>query len=79
MPRVVISLPDLLYAELTEVARQTEEFGYGPNQWATDLIASELAARRLPRVAPGRCGAQIKTREPEPYRVSLPDTGHFES
>ena len=73
MVGVIISLPDGLYAELCEVSKATHESGYGPEHWATDLVAAELAARRLPRISPGTHGPRIKTAEPEPYRVLLPD------
>ena len=62
MQRVTIALPDALYAELQEAATAIDEFGYGPANWAGDLIASELAARRLPKV-----GLRIRT-EAEPHR-----------
>jgi hypothetical protein len=77
MPAIRIVLAPALYAELCEVAAGLNEPGYSPAKFATDLVASEMAARRLPRVAPGRCGAHLKTGEPEPYRVhvSLPASG----
>ena len=74
MRKVTIALPDALYAELQEAATAIDEYGYGPANWAGDLIASELAARRLPRVtrqAPDH-GPRIKAAEPEPCHVLLP-------
>ena len=78
MRRVSISLPDVLYAELTEVAAATGVRGFGPANWAGELVASELAARRLPYVTPGRCGGRVAVAshgdEPEPFRVLLPES-----
>ncbi len=54
-----IRLPDGLYTELAEITAQINEPGYGPKSWATDLIASELASRRLSRLSQPRP-------EPEP-------------
>ena len=62
MRKVTIALPDVLYAELQEMATAIDEYGYGPAHWAGDLIASELAARRL-----RKGGLRIKT-EAEPHR-----------
>lgn len=50
MKAVTIQLPDTLYAELQEAARAIGERNYGPRLWATDLIASELASRRLRKI-----------------------------
>ena len=51
MKRITVLLPDALYSELQEVAAAVDEPGYGAGRWANDLIASELAARRLPKVS----------------------------
>ena len=43
--------------------------------WASDVVASELAARRLPQVVPGARGARIGRNidlEPHAYRVGRP-------
>ncbi len=61
MKRVTIQLPNALYRDLAELAARSEERGYGPSAFATDLVCSELAARRLPKIAPARFNAS----EPE--------------
>lgn len=75
MRQVTIALPDGLYAELREVSKAAGEPGYGPAHWAGDLIASELASRRLPRVAKGRLGARVSSGDVElkTYRAVLPE------
>lgn len=76
MQAVTICLPEALYAELAEVAAAIEEPGYTAQRWAEDLVSSELAARRLPKVAQGTHGPRIKAgnaaEEPNEYRVMLP-------
>jgi hypothetical protein len=78
MRRVTISLPDGLYAELQEVSAATNEHGYGPAHWVTDVVASELASRRLPRVARGSLGPRLAllddVMEREVYPVHFPET-----
>jgi hypothetical protein len=75
MQAVTIHLPDSLYAELAEVAAAIEEPGYTAQRWAEDLVSSELAARRLPKISQGRNGPRIKDGaediEPSGYRVSF--------
>jgi hypothetical protein len=75
MQKVTVFLPAALYAELQEAARATGEPNYGPSQWATDLVAAELAARRLPRVTPGRCGGRVTeyTTELATHSLRLPE------
>lgn len=73
MRRVTISLPDVLYAELQEVSAAANEQGYGPASWAGDLVASELAARRLPRFTRQSHTHGPRITEPEPHRVFLPE------
>lgn len=74
MRRVIIKLPDALYADLAEVATKTEDAGYGPAQWAADLVTSELAAGRLAKMPEPRCGARINTeKQPERYCLVLPE------
>jgi hypothetical protein len=51
MKRITFLLPDALYSELEQVAAEADERGYNAEKWANDLIASELAARRLPKVS----------------------------
>ena len=65
MVQVKISLPDGLFAELQAASAAIGERGYGPAHWATDCVAAELAARRLPRVALGSHGPRIEAIEPE--------------
>ena len=72
MRKVVISLPDTLYGELCEVSAAMNEPGYGPASFATDLVASELAARRLSKIPEARYGARITTESLERYRVLQP-------
>ena len=73
--QIKISLNDVLYAELQEVSRATGEVGYSPADWAGELIASELAARRLPRVTPGRNGGRHQGADvgPVEHRLCLPE------
>jgi hypothetical protein len=77
MRRITIALPDGLYMELCEVAADAGEVGYGPAHWASDVIASELAARRLPKIAPARYGARVaepeRETELEPHFLRLPE------
>ncbi len=51
MKALTIKLPDALYDDLAALARAFGEPGYGPRMLATDLVASELAARRLSRLS----------------------------
>jgi hypothetical protein len=68
--KVTIHLPAALYRDLCELTAATGEEGYTPAHYATELVTSELAARRLPRVAHGRNGGRPpKDAEPVPYRV----------
>jgi hypothetical protein len=75
MRRITISLPDALFAELQSAANATEVRGYGPAHWAGDLVASELASRRLPSVSMGSHGPRIMATETEPdgHRVVCPE------
>jgi hypothetical protein len=80
MRKVSISLPNELYAELQAAAESMQEPGYGPVNFATDVLASELASRRLPKVTQGRYGARVieakpaEHTEPVPYRLLVPET-----
>jgi hypothetical protein len=65
MRHVTISLPDALYAELQEAASLTRGHGYGPEHWACDLLAGELASRRIARLP-------RRARELEGHRVLWP-------
>jgi hypothetical protein len=65
MPKIQLTLPPKLFRELQAGAAAMQQPGYGPVRFATDLLASELASRRLPKVGPGRCGARIAAAEME--------------
>jgi hypothetical protein len=82
MRKVSIALPNALYAELEAWAELMREPGYGPASFATDVLASELASRRLPRVVQGRYGARViemKSAEPpQRYRLHLPENMRWE-
>lgn len=76
MRRVSIALPDALYRELQQAAAMMDEPGYGPVNFATDVLASELASRRLPKVTQGAYGPRImaeRPAEPEAHRISWGD------
>lgn len=77
MRKVSIALPNELYAELEAWAELMREPGYGPASFATDVLASELASRRLPHVSQGRYGARVietkPAEQPQPYRLHLPE------
>lgn len=75
MRKVSIALPDGLYLELEQAAAMMDEPGYGPARFATDVLASELASRRLPKVTQGAYGARIMERPVEPvtHRLCLPE------
>jgi hypothetical protein len=72
MRKVSIALPDGLYLELQQAAAAMQEPGYIATHFATDVLASELASRRLPKVAQGRYGARVietKPAEPVTHRI----------
>lgn len=82
MRQIVLNLPDALYLELEVVSARVREHGYGPTQWAQEVIEADLASRRLPKVALGVYGARIGTPEvveaeeadePEGYPVRWPE------
>jgi len=50
MKAVTIQLPDAVYRDLELEARSLEIPCYTPRLWAADLIAAELASRRLARL-----------------------------
>jgi hypothetical protein len=66
--RIMIVIPDCMYSELEEASSATRELGYGPEHWASDVVVSELAARRLPRVVLGNHGPRIGAKEVEPQQ-----------
>lgn len=67
--KITIELSDALYSDLERVAKDQHETGYGPQQWASDLLASELASRRLV-VTPGKTESYFI---PAEYRLALPE------
>jgi hypothetical protein len=75
--QISIALPDGLYLELQQAAAAMQDPGYTATHFATDVVASELASRRLSRVAQGRYGARViesaPIEQPEPYRLMLPE------
>lgn len=76
MRAIRILLPTTLYTELCEVSAAMDEPGYGPSHYAADVLASELASRRLPRIALGSHGPRMNTKadiEPQIYRVMSPE------
>lgn len=78
MPKVSINLPTELFRELKTAAASMCEVGYGPANFATDVLASELASRRLPRVTQGRNGARVietsKPAEMVTHRIAWPQS-----
>jgi hypothetical protein len=77
MRHIRIALPDALFAELQSAAESTKERGYGPAHWAGDLVASELAARRLPSVSLGSHSPRMTAADVESvcHRLMLPRKG----
>ena len=75
--RITITLPRELGRDLRAIAAAMQEPNYGPAEFASDLVVSELASRRLPHIAPGRHGARVlgaeKPTEPVTYRLLLPE------
>jgi hypothetical protein len=62
MRRVLIRIPSVLYKELAAVAHsaaRTAGGNYTPELWATEVLTSELASRRLPRVPEGSHGPRV--------------------
>ena len=76
--QVRINLPTELFRELESAAASMHESGYTAVNFATDVLASEMASRRLPRVAQGRYGARVigaeQPEEPVTYPVMWPET-----
>jgi hypothetical protein len=78
MRAVSIDLPDELFQELQEAAEAIREDGYGPEHFAADIVAAELASRRLPKFETGPHGPRIQAAiedeiEPKDYRVVWPE------
>lgn len=51
-------LAPALYRELAEMAAKFDEPGFGPTRCAEEILVSELASRRLPKVERGAHGAR---------------------
>jgi hypothetical protein len=76
MPKVSIKLPTELYRELQSAAASMHEPGYSAVNFITDVLTSDLASRRLPRMALGRLGGRVTVAkdnsEPVSHRLCLP-------
>jgi hypothetical protein len=77
MPKVSIKLSTELYRELQSAAASMQEPGYSAVNFITDVLTSDLASRRLPRMALGRLGGRVTVAkdntEPVTHRVCLPE------
>jgi len=77
--RITITFRTELGRELKEAAAACAlgNERISPALFAQEAVESVLASRRLPRIAPGRCGARLtppaEDNGPEPYRVWLPE------
>jgi|SRR6266481_3833513 len=65
---VMLNLPDALLRELTSAAAECR---CEPSVFAAQAIEATLAARRLPRIPIGRCGARPPGWTPEPELPEL--------
>jgi len=76
MPKVSIKLPTELYRELQSAAASMQEPGYSAVNFITDVLTSDLASRRMPRMALGRLGGRVTVAkdnsEPVSHRLCLP-------
>lgn len=76
MPKVSIKLSTELYRELQSAAASMQEPGYSAVNFITDVLTSDLASRRLPRMALGRLGGRVTVAkdntEPVSHRLCLP-------
>ena len=76
MPKVSINLSTELYRELQAAAASMQEPGYSAVNFITDVLTSDLASRRLPRMALGRLGGRVTVAkdntEPVSHRLCLP-------
>lgn len=76
MRAIRISLPDALFRELETASAQVREHGFGPAEWAAEIIEAEMASRRLPGVRLGTHGPRIAVEtEPEGFPVHCVITG----
>jgi hypothetical protein len=77
MPKVSIKLSTELYKELQSAAASMQEPGYFAVNFITDVLTSDLASRRLPRMARERLGGRVTVAkdntEPVTHRVCLPE------
>ncbi len=78
MPKVSIKLSPELYRELQSAAASMDEPGYSAVNFITDVLTSDLASRRLPRMALGRLGGRVTVPKPaeaglKAYPLLLPD------
>ena len=66
---VLLNLPDVLLRELTAAAAECR---CEPSVFAAQVIEATLAARRLPTVAAGRCGARVPGWVPDAEQDPMP-------
>jgi hypothetical protein len=75
--RVSIKLSTELYRELQSAAASMQEPGYSAVNFITDVLTSDLASRRLPRMAQERLGERVTVSkdntEPVSHRLCLPE------
>ena len=76
MPKVSIKLSTELYRELQSAAASMQEPGYSAVNFITDVLTSDLASRRLPRMARERLGGRVTVSqdntEPVSHSLCLP-------
>ena len=80
MRAVRVLLPCNVYKELRQVSAAINEKGYGPAAYIADVVAADVATRRLPVVAPGSHGPRMNSKtkpEQQTYRVTLPSNGEL--
>lgn len=65
--KLEIELPDALFADLTVLAKQQHEPWFGPKDFCEELIAADLASRRLV----SECKTESRY-APSEYRIALP-------
>jgi len=74
--KVSIKLSTELYCELQQAAASMQEPGYSAVNFITDVLTSDLASRRLPRMARERLGGRVTVckdnAEPVSHRLCLP-------
>jgi hypothetical protein len=76
MPKVSINLSTEMFKELQTAAASMQEPGYSAVNFITDVLTSDLASRRLPRMARERLGGRVTVSkedvEPVSHRLCLP-------